>query len=930
LFVARSGEEALRVARRARPLIVLLDVVMPGIDGYETCRRLKADAETRDAAVIFVSALNDPEDRIRGFEAGAVDFISKPVQPGEVSARVNTHLRIQRLLHRQIEAQAAALDVTHEGQAPGTPATAARTSGSPVFRTGDIVAFRFRIVRYLAKGGMGELYEAEDLELHERVALKTILSDIASDERAVVRFKREVHLARQVTHPNVCRIYDVFRHKDADRAADTPANDVVLLAMELLHGETLSDRLRRDGPIPTAEILPLVEQMAAGLTAAHRAGVVHRDFKSQNVMLVKPTSEEGETRVVITDFGLAWRSAHQESTELSLEMSAENEISGTPAYMAPEQVEGGPVTPATDVYALGVVLYEMVTGTWPFAGETPLKMATARLHEQPASPRVHVADLDPLWEDTILRCLARRPDDRFASAADVVTALQGGRVEPGAAAPSKPRRWTGAASLAAALIIVTTLVVGYFAYARYAGSGPADIRSIAVLPLRNSSSDPEQDYLSDGISEALVNRLSQVPGLKVVANSSSSRFKGQDADPQAVARALDVAGILAGRVSQRGDSLSISIELIDGRDRTQVWGEQYVRKAADLSQVSEDIARDVARKLQIGPTAGASPGPGTRQVRNPEAYELLLKGHFHRARGGTEDRQKASEYFVRAIAADPGYALAHADLSDIYRSLANSGLVDPKEYLPKAREAAQKALELDAGLADGHYALANLMSYSWEWADAEREYQRAIALNPNLALAHRWYATYLRLMGRHEEAISAITRARELDPLSPGVNATVGYVLSSAGRYDQAIDALNKTIELDRNYPYTHLFFGHTYSAQGKHAEAVTAYARAMALGLDTPATEVYLGAAAARAGDRPRALAALQRLQSSKERGSAAELALLLTALGEREQAFASLEEAYRERDIQLQYLGVEPGFDPLRSDPRFADMMRRVGLTR
>ena len=448
--------------------------------------------------------------------------------------------------------------------------------------------------------------------------------------------------------------------------------------------------------------------------------------------------------------------------------------------------------------------------------------------------------------------------------------------------------------------------------------------------MRNSSTDREQDYLSDGISEGLINRLSQVPGLKVVANSSSSRFKGQDADPQAVAQALDVAGILAGRVSQRGDSLSISVELIDGRDRTQVWGEQYVRKTADLFQVSEDISRDVARKLQIGPAAGSSPGPGTRQVRNPEAYELLLKGHFHRARGGTEDRQKASEYFVRAIAADPGYALAYADLSDIYRSLANSGLVDPKEYLPKAREAAQKALELDEGLADGHYVLANLMSYSWEWADAEREYQRAIALNPNLALAHRWYATYLRLMGRHEQAISAITRARELDPLSPGVNATVGYVLSSARRYDQAIDALNKTIELDRNYPYTHLFLGHTYAAQGKHAEAVAAYTRAIALGLDTPATQVYLGAAAARAGDRTRALAVLQRLRSSKERGSAAELALLLTALGEREQAFASLEDAYRARDIQLQYLGVEPGFDPLRSDPRFADLMRRVGLTR
>ena len=247
-----------------------------------------------------------------------------------------------------------------------------------MFRTGDIVAFRFRIVRYLAKGGMGELYEAEDLELRERIALKTILSHIAADERSIMLFKREVHLARQVTHPNVCRIYDVFRHRYA--AAVTMAGEVVLLAMELLHGETLADKLRRDGRFSTTEILPLVRQMADGLTAAHRVGVVHRDFKSHNVMLVKPTREEDEMRAVVTDFGLAWRSTQDESTSLSMSLSTENEISGTPAYMAPEQVEGGPVTPATDVYALGVVLYEMVTGALPFLGETPLKMAIKRLH----------------------------------------------------------------------------------------------------------------------------------------------------------------------------------------------------------------------------------------------------------------------------------------------------------------------------------------------------------------------------------------------------------------------------------------------------------------------------------------------------------------------------------------------------------------------
>ena len=315
------------------------------------------------------------------------------------------------------------------------PASVGSASGTPVFHTGDIVACRFRIVRYLAKGGMGELYEAEDLELRERVALKTILSHIAGDERSIQLFKREVHLARQVTHPNVCRIYDVFRHRYGS-APDGPTGECVLLAMELLHGETLADKLRRDGQFSTAEILPVVRQMADGLTAAHRVGVVHRDFKSHNVMLVKPARADEGMRAVVTDFGLAWRGADAESSTTSLSMSmsllAQGEVSGTPAYMAPEQVEGGPVTPAADVYAFGVVLYEMVTGTVPFAGDTPLKVAIRRLHEPPPSPRIHVPEVDPLWEATILRCLARRPEERFASVAAIVSALEGGNGEQAA------------------------------------------------------------------------------------------------------------------------------------------------------------------------------------------------------------------------------------------------------------------------------------------------------------------------------------------------------------------------------------------------------------------------------------------------------------------------------------------------------------------
>ena len=537
-------------------------------------------------------------------------------------------------------------------------------------------------------------------------------------------------------------------------------------------------------------------------------------------------------------------------------------------------------------------------------------------------------DLDPRWEATILRCLARHPVDRFNNILDVVASLEGTGVEQAAALRPSSRRWAVSARWAVAALVLAVLAAGYGWYA--AGRSPAGITSIAVLPFENVGRDAEQDYLSDGLSEGLTNRLSQLAGIKVAAHSSSSRFTGTKADPREVARALDVAALLTGRVSSRGDRVSINVELINGSDQSVIWGNQYVRTVTDLSQMPGEISRDVAEKLQVRLTADDRQRMAATGAVNAKAYELLLRGHFQRAKGGTEDRLKALDYFRQAIEAEPNYALAYADLSDIYRSLINSGMFPPAEFLPIARSAAQKACDLDDSLAEAHYALANLMTYSWEWEEAEREYKRAIELNPNLALARRWYASYLRLMGRHDQAIAEITRARQLDPLSPGVNATVGFVLSSAGRYDEASAALKKTLEMDRSYPYTHLFLGHVYAAQKKYAEAIAAYRQAATLGLDTPPTRISLGTAYAAAGQGDRARAILDELKTGKEHVSSGELAILQAALGEREQAFSSLEAAYRLRDHHLQTLAVEPGFDPLRADPRFQDLLQRVGLRR
>ena len=430
-------------------------------------------------------------------------------------------------------------------------------------------------------------------------------------------------------------------------------------------------------------------------------------------------------------------------------LNDDDEISGTPAYMAPEQVEGGPVTPATDIYAFGVVLFEMVTGTWPFMAETPLRTAVKRLQEPPPSPRIHVPDLDPRWEATILRCLARAPADRFASVGEVVAALEG-TAPPSTAARGERRRWRlAAASWRARCSLSAALAAPTSCYRRFARRAHGGITSLAVLPFANTSNDPEQEYLSDGISESLINRLSQLPGLKVVANSSSSRYKGKDADPREVARALDVPACSTGRVLQRGDDLSISVELIDGRDRTQVWGEQYSPQGAPTcSQVQGEISREIAEKLQLRLTAGAAAAAGHAGDRNPEAYELLLKGHFHRAKGRAEDRKKAGEYFQRGhrrrsrLRARPCRSVRH--LPEPGRQ--QPGRLRPSTC-PRREAAARKALELDESLAEAHYALANLMTYAWQWADAEREYKRAIELNPNLALAHRWYASVSAALG---------------------------------------------------------------------------------------------------------------------------------------------------------------------------------------
>jgi serine/threonine-protein kinase len=797
-------------------------------------------------------------------------------------------------------------------------------------------------------GGMGEVYLAQDLTLHRPVALKFLRVALTTKKERLMRFEREAHAVSGLNHPNILTIYEIAHHDGHD-----------FIVTEFIDGEPLRALMER-GRLTIPETLDIGSQAASALAAAHAAGVVHRDIKPDNIMVRQ------DRLVKVLDFGLAKlqdpEGGRQNVADVtqSIQMTKPGLVVGTPGFMSPEQARGLPVDARTDIWSLGVVLYSMVTGKPAFDGETPSDLIAAILTTEPPPLTDSAPDTPPELARIVTTALRKNVDERYQAMQDLALDLKAHKqrlefeaeLERTGAGPAKsPTQLTPATTqptpiarpalavvtrplrrmwLLTAAALVGALAVGYGAYARFwPASGAAGITSLAVLPLKNVSNDPEQDYLSDGITESLINRLSQLPGVKVIANSSSSTYKGKDVSPKDVGKELDVTGVLAGRVSRLGDSLTISVELIDTRDQTLAWGERYVRNAADVLQVQAEVSREIAETLRVRLTAGQQQQLATKETVNPEAYELLLKGRFHRSKGGTDDRTRAAEYFRQAIAIDPRYALAHAELSDIYRSLIGSGTLAPNEYQPKAEEAALESLELDEQLAEGHYALANLRTYAWQWAEAEKSYKRAIELNPNLALARRWYASYLRLMGRHELAIAEIERARALDPLSPGVNATVGYLLFNARRYDDAIASLTRTLELDRTYPYTHLFLGFAYAAKGKHGDAIAAVQQAITLGLDTPSTQIVLGTTYAGAGKRAEAEAILTQLETGRVNVSPGELALLHAALGDTEKALASLETAYEARDLQLQYLGVHPGYDPLRADPRFQDLVKRVGLS-
>jgi serine/threonine protein kinase/tetratricopeptide (TPR) repeat protein len=788
----------------------------------------------------------------------------------------------------------------------------------------DETISHFRVIEKLGAGGMGVVYKAVDIRLDRPVALKFLPDNMVQDSQALERFRREARAASALNHPGICTIYDIGEQGGRG-----------FIAMEFIDGETLRSHIHGK-PLPLEETLKLGVQIAEALDAAHAEGIIHRDIKPENIFVTK----RGQAKVL--DFGLAKlvpkgvaKGIADSAGEGPDSTSIVGIISGTPSYMSPEQVRGDNLDARTDIFSLGLLLYEMATARQAFSGGTGGKIIEAVLTRPPVPARNINPDIPPRLEEIINRALHKDREQRYQHAADIRSDLQ--RLDQGTVSG-----WRAAEEDAESALRSTTSHLhstgkprARISTAQIGALRPVRVSkiidSLAVLPFENASRDPEHEYLSDGIAGSLINILATVPKLRVMAQSTVFRYKGRPIDPQVVGRELNVRAVLTGRIMQSGGSLRIGTELVDVPTGSQLWGAQYDRKPGDIFAIQDEISNEISGKLRLKLTRAEKKRLTKHQTDDAEAYRLYLKGRHHWNRWTEDGFYKAIEYFQQAVEKDPAYALAYTGLADSYVLLGWNSYLAPKDAFPKGKMAAMQALRLDPDLGEAHTPLAAVLwLHDWQWQEAQMEFERSLALNPTYPTANHWYAEYLMTMGRHAEAIERNKKSQELDPLSLIISGAIGWAFYMARRYDDALEQLRRTVELDPNYPVTYWILGLLLRKMGRHELAIAEGEKGVKLSGGSPMMNAALAQTFATAGRRKEAIQILDDLTNLTKQKYVAPyfFAGIHIGLGEDDRAIEYLEKSYEEHSHWLIYLHIDPSMDGLRSNPRFQGLSRRVGL--
>jgi serine/threonine-protein kinase len=739
---------------------------------------------------------------------------------------------------------------------------------------GTMFARRFEIIEELGKGGMGKVYRVFDKKTEEEIALKLIKPEIAAEQEVIDRFRSELKMSRKISHRNVCRMYDL-----GDEGG------TYYITMEYVPGEDLKSFIHRSKQLSTGTAIAIARQVCEGLEEAHSLGVVHRDLKPSNIMIDK----DGNARIM--DFGIA-RSLRAKG------ITGAGVIIGTPEYMSPEQAEGKEVDQRADIYSLGVILFEMVTGRVPFEGDSAFIVAMKHKSEAPQDPRKLNGQIPEGLSRIILKCMEKEKERRYQTAEELLSDLV--KIGEARAETIRVPEWKN---------------------------------SIAVLPFVDLSPDKDQEYFCDGIAEEIINSLSKLENLKVVARTSAFSFKGKDIDIREIGRKLNVETLLEGSLRKAADRLRINAQLINVVDGFHLWSERYDRKMEDVFIIQDEISQAIVNNLKIKLLVGEKAVLKKRYAKNIEAYNLYLKGRYYWNKWSAEGYRKSIEYYQRVLQIEPYFALAYAGLADAYASetsYSDVGL-SPMEQMPKAKEAALKALELDDTIAEAHTSLANIKcSHEYDWTAAEREFRRALELNPNSTNALHRYSHLLVALRRIKESLAVSLRALELDPVDAEMGVHLAWHYYNARQYDEAIEVSQKTLEIDPNFHETFWFLGLAYEGKGLFGDAIAALQDALALSGGSTSERAALGHVYGQAGKETEAEQIFEEMKelSQQRHVSGFDFALVCAGQGKEDQAIEFLEEAYRERGVWMPYIGVDPRFEPLQSNARFQDLLHRMNF--